>query len=143
MCDQDEVAASQMVYGVDWPERMFHMLDNIAARQRQIDTKIEEIRVKQAEASQLSVRMDYVERNLDAVCRRVEGVEDECKMMNGELKTLNAKVGVRAEFVDRDVAEVKQEAKDTQERVISLIKTWGPWVGIGILFAKDLILNLS
>lgn len=134
---------------VDWPERMFHMLDNMAARQRQMDHKIEEIRVKQAEQSQLAVRMDYVERSMDSLCKRVEGMEDEVKDVTVELKTLNAQYATRTEYHLRDLNEVRADAKDTKkevgvnrERIFDLIKTWGPWIGLLILFAKDFIQNL-
>ncbi len=147
MCEK--VALPPGDHQVDWPERMFHMLDGIAARQRQIDHKIEEIRVKQAEQAQLSVRMDYVERSVGQLCTRVESMEGEVRDVSGGLKALNASYATRTEYQQRDMDEVRSDAKDTQkgvhdnrEKIFEIIKTWGPWIGFLFLFAKDLIQNL-
>lgn len=138
VCDNMTLSSNQ----IDWPERMFHMLDTIAAKQQQIDLKVEEIRVKQAEQTQIAVRLDYVEKGVGNLSNRVADLEVEVRSMNMGLRELDTKYSSHAQYQERDMGEMKAETKDLQRQMIDFIKTWGPWIGLMILFAKDFIQNL-
>jgi hypothetical protein len=47
--------------------------------------------------------------------------------------------GLRYEQQDKKTAKQDRKIEKNTDYYIGLIKEWGPWIAIGIMFAKDLI----
>lgn len=116
-------------------DHVLRLLERLAARQDEMATTISDIRLSVAMTNQLGVRMDYVEKGISSNGERIRSLEQEVVGLRkeiggitGDLKTMSARLDM-----------VCKAQESTQNELWSLIKAWGPWLGILGLFLKDIL----
>lgn len=126
----------------DWAERLFNMLSHLSQRQETISQNIEDIRVKIAEQGQITVRLNYVEEAVQRTERKLEKIEQgtgELRNCVGDIKVDLSALSAHVDNLSGQLERVDTDVKTNTGSIATLIKEWGPWIGILGLFAKEII----
>lgn len=131
---------------MDFAREMRAFMDKQDARQEEMLKSFGEIQVQLERQGQLAVRMNYIEKDINEMKKRLETVDKDISGLRKELATLairfgeiSAQMKERTRFQEKGSDRAYGERRDLRHQIQSLVMQWGPWIGILFLLGKDLL----